>query len=86
MRTARFQVYKAKDGWRWRLLAANNRQIAQGEAHTRERDAYRACEAVKRAISGLSTVKTTVTMNPFSEDFNLTLGKPIRGIRRQWMT
>lgn len=24
----RFQVYKAKDGWRWRLLAANGAIIA----------------------------------------------------------
>lgn len=47
MRTARFEVYEAKDGWRWRLIAANNRQIAQGEAHTRERDAWRAAEMVK---------------------------------------
>ena len=46
MRTARFQVYKAKDGWRWRLIAANNRQIAQGEAHTRKRDATRACKRI----------------------------------------
>lgn len=51
MRTARFEVYKAKDGWRWRLLAANNRQIAQGEAHTRERDAYRAIKAVRKAVA-----------------------------------
>jgi uncharacterized protein YegP (UPF0339 family) len=50
MRTARFQVYKAKDGWRWRLLAANNRQIAQGEAYTRKADALRAIEGVRKAV------------------------------------
>lgn len=48
MRTARFQVYKAKDGWRWRLLAANNRKIAQGEAHTRKADAHKAAQTVAR--------------------------------------
>jgi uncharacterized protein YegP (UPF0339 family) len=48
MRTARFQVYKAKDGWRWRLLSANNRTIATGEAHTRQSDAVRALKSVAR--------------------------------------
>ena len=42
----RFQVYKAADGWRWRLLAGNNKVIASGEAHTRERDAWRAAANV----------------------------------------
>ena len=42
----RFQVYKAADGWRWRLLAGNNKVIASGEAHTRERDARRAASKV----------------------------------------
>jgi uncharacterized protein YegP (UPF0339 family) len=45
----KFVVYKAADGYRWRLMAANGRQIAQGEAHTRKRDAVRACYAVFRA-------------------------------------
>ena len=29
MKRPRFQVYEAADGWRWRLLAANNRLIAE---------------------------------------------------------
>ena len=45
----RFQVYKAADGWRWRLLAGNNKVIASGEAHTRERDARRAAANVCNA-------------------------------------
>jgi len=56
MRTARFQVYKVKDGWRWRLLAANNRKIAQGEAHTRKADALRAIEAVKSVVGTIGDV------------------------------
>lgn len=42
----RFDVYQAADGWRWRLLAGNNKVIASGEAHTRERDARRAAATV----------------------------------------
>ena len=42
----RFHVYKAADGYRWRLLAGNNKVIASGEAHTRERDAWRAIRTV----------------------------------------
>lgn len=48
MRTARFDVYKAKDGWRWRLLAANNRTIATGEAHKKSADAVRAAKNVAK--------------------------------------
>ena len=45
----RFDVYQAADGWRWRLLAGNNKVIASGEAHTRERDARRAAATVCNA-------------------------------------
>ena len=51
MRRPRFTVYQARDGWRWRLVAANGRIIAAGEAHTRERDAWRAVEAVREAAA-----------------------------------
>lgn len=51
MRKPRFVVYKARDGWRWRLVAANNRIIATGEAHTRERDAWRAVETVQESAA-----------------------------------
>lgn len=50
MRTPHFVVFKAKDGWRWHLIAANNRIIAIGEAHTRKRDAERAIQCVKEAV------------------------------------
>lgn len=42
MRYPHFQVYRAADGWRWRLIAANGRIVATGEAHTRKTDAIRA--------------------------------------------
>lgn len=51
MKSARFEVYQdKKKGWRFRLVAANGRIIAQGESHTREKDAWRATKAVEKAI------------------------------------
>lgn len=49
MKSSKFVVYKAKDGWRWSLRASNGRKVAQGEAHTLRKDAVRACYAVFRA-------------------------------------
>lgn len=49
MKSSKFVIYKAKDGWRWSLRAGNGRKVAQGEAHTRRKDAVRACYAVFRA-------------------------------------
>ena len=43
-REPQFQVYPSKDGWRWRLVAANGRVVATGEAHTRRADAVRAAQ------------------------------------------
>lgn len=44
MKTPLFEVYPAKDGWRWRLRAANGRIVATGEAHPRKADAVRAAQ------------------------------------------
>lgn len=49
MKSARFEVYRARDGWRWRLKAANGRVVAVGESYTRERDAIRSLNAVRTA-------------------------------------
>jgi uncharacterized protein YegP (UPF0339 family) len=50
VKAPRFEVYQDKKlAWRWRLKAANGRIVAQGEAHTRERDAWRAVETVRLA-------------------------------------
>ena len=58
MKQPRFDVYRSKDGWRWRLIAANGRIIAEsGEAYTRERDAHRAVQMVQDTISSLSALK-----------------------------
>lgn len=45
MKTARFEVYQDKGNeWRWSLIGANGRRVAQGESHTRKADAERALE------------------------------------------
>ena len=51
MKRPRFSVYQDKSGgYRWRLLAGNNKVIASGEAHTRERDAWRAIRTVMAVL------------------------------------
>lgn len=43
-------IYRARDGWRWRLVARNNRIVADsGEAYTRARDAQRALDRLLAA-------------------------------------
>lgn len=61
MQYERFEVYQSKDGWRWRLRAANSQIVATGEAHTRKADAIRACKrltdiAIEAANSPLVVV------------------------------
>lgn len=45
------QVYQDRAGeWRWRMLAANGRTVADsGEGYSRERDARRAIKAWRKA-------------------------------------
>lgn len=55
MKRPKFVVYKAADGYRWRLVAANGRIVADsGEAYTRKRDAYRATVAVKAMVRNMN--------------------------------
>lgn len=47
MTVDRFEVFQDKaGGFRFRLVARNNRIIAVGESYTRERDAWRAAARV----------------------------------------
>jgi len=47
MRQPKFHVFQDTSGeWRWHLKAVNGRIIAQGESHTRKRDAERALRTV----------------------------------------
>lgn len=52
MSRATFMPYKAMDGYRWRLMAANGRVIADsGEAYTRMVDVKRAIRSVRLATA-----------------------------------
>lgn len=47
----KIEVYKAKDGYRWRAVANNGKIVADsGEAYTRKADAKRARKRFLRAI------------------------------------
>lgn len=58
MKQARFEVYKAKDGWRWALKAKNGRIIADsGEAFTTKRGALASVQIIKnQAVSAVVEV------------------------------
>ena len=44
-------IYKARDGWRWRLVAANGNILADsGEAYTRRASAALGCMRAVRAM------------------------------------
>lgn len=51
MNRPKFETWKSRDGWRWRLIAGNGQIVAIGEAHTRERDALRAIKTVRKLAS-----------------------------------
>jgi uncharacterized protein YegP (UPF0339 family) len=46
VKTPVFEVYEAEDGWRWRLIARNNRIIATGESHPKKAGADKALRTV----------------------------------------
>lgn len=55
MNRSRFDVYEAKDGFRWRLLAGNGKVIADsGEAYVTRSGAIRAIKSVRRTIYSIS--------------------------------
>lgn len=51
MRVARYEVYQAPDGWRWRLKAANSEIVASGEAYKRRQGALAGVRAHRRAAA-----------------------------------
>lgn len=51
MKQPRFQAFKARDGWRWHLRAANGRILADsGEAYASRRNCLRAIATVTAAV------------------------------------
>jgi len=42
-----YRIYKARDGWRWRLVASNGRLLANGgEAYTRKAKILNAIQSI----------------------------------------
>ncbi|MFZ1258536.1 MAG: DUF1508 domain-containing protein [Candidatus Saccharimonas sp.] len=53
---AKFEVYKSKNGYRWRLKAGNGEVVATGEEYTTKDGAVKGCEAVARAAEAADVV------------------------------
>ncbi len=59
--SARWEVWQAKDGWRWRLKSSNGRIIAEsGEAYSRRADVYKAVKRVTTVVFNATTYKEVV--------------------------
>ena len=43
---SKFEVYKGKSDWRWRLRADNGKIVAQGEGYISKRNAIEATDVV----------------------------------------
>ena len=52
----KFEVYEAKDGFRFRLKAGNGEIVATGEAYATRDGAHKGTEAVQRAAEGATVV------------------------------
>jgi uncharacterized protein YegP (UPF0339 family) len=46
-----FQIYKGKDGWRWRLKAANHETVAVGEAYRDRGDCLHAIALLRKVTA-----------------------------------
>ena len=54
---AKFEVYKSKNGYRWRLKAGNGEVVATGEEYSSKDAAMKGCEAVARAAMNATIVE-----------------------------
>lgn len=57
VRTPHVEIYRSRDGYRWRLRAGNGQIVASGESHTQRSDARRAWNTVKRLAPNAKVVK-----------------------------
>jgi uncharacterized protein YegP (UPF0339 family) len=55
-RPPQFAIYRAADGWRWRLVAANGEIVAVGEAYRTRAGCRRAVATVRRLAAAASVV------------------------------
>jgi uncharacterized protein YegP (UPF0339 family) len=56
MVAAKFEIYEAKDGWRFRLKAGNGEVVATGESYSSRAAAVQGTEAVRRAAADAEVV------------------------------
>jgi uncharacterized protein YegP (UPF0339 family) len=54
---AKFEVYKSKNGYRWRLKAGNGEVVATGEEYVSKDGAIKGCEAVQRAAQAAEVIE-----------------------------
>jgi uncharacterized protein YegP (UPF0339 family) len=45
---SKYEIYKAADGWRWRLVARNGKIVASGEAYKRKAGVLRGIESHRK--------------------------------------
>ncbi len=50
--TAVFVIYQARDGFRWRLVAANGEIVGSGEAYPTRSNCERAVQTIQRLPPG----------------------------------
>ena len=55
---SKFEVYRSKDGYRWRLKASNGEIVAIGENYATKDGARNGCMAVARAAESANIVET----------------------------
>lgn len=56
----KFEYYKSKDGWRWRLRSANNEIIASGEAYRNKKDCIACMQLILDLAPDTPIVKITL--------------------------
>ncbi len=54
---AKFELYKSKNGYRWRLKAGNGEIVATGEEYSSKDGAKKGCESVQRAAASAEIVE-----------------------------
>ena len=55
---SKFEVYKSKNGYRWRLKAGNGEVVATGEEYTTKDGAIKGCKSVAKASNEAEIVET----------------------------
>lgn len=45
---SKYEIYKAADGWRWRLVARNGKIVASGEAYKTKAGVLRGIDSHRR--------------------------------------